>query len=295
MPSLMVDQASGLRRLFTGKRLQVVCFVAAAEGVGKTHVVINLAAALSRQGLSVFVLDENSGRDNVAGVSGQSVGHDLLEVIQGRSSIEDVLLEVSPGVIVCPAARAVKTLGRLDSQQQEFLLSSLAGLTKPPDVIFVDTAADHPTGFSPFGLASPETVVVLSGDSHAITGAYSLIKRVALEYGRRHFRVLINKVRNDAEANQIFGNISRVASQRGVASLRMAGSLPADEAVAHASWLHRPVMDAFPASASAEAFRLMASELQQWVADDDPVGIEQFMRQLIHLTQRILPGAVHVG
>lgn len=292
MPSMDADQASGLRRLFGGKRLQVISFAAAAEGVGKTHVVANLAAALARQGLSVFVLDENSGQDNVAGLFGQPVGHDLLEVIQGRTTIENVLVEIVPGAVVCPAARAVKTLGRLDGQQQEFLLSNLAALAHPPDIILVDTTGDHATGFSPFGLASPETVVVLSGNSHAITGAYSMIKRVAHEHGRRDFRVLINKVRRKAEAEQIFDNLSRVAVQRGVASLRFAGALPADEAIAHAAWMHRPVMEAFPESGSAEAFRVMAGEVRQWAAEDDPAGLEQFMRHLLHLTHRILPNAI---
>jgi flagellar biosynthesis protein FlhG len=292
MPSLGTDQASGLRRLFGGKRLQVISFAAAGEGVGKTHVVANLAAALARQGLSVFVLDENSGQDNVAGLFGRPVGHDLLEVIQGRATIENVLVELSPGAVVCPAACAVKALGRLDARQQEFLLAALAALASPPDVILVDTASDHPSGLSPFGLASPETVVVLSGNSHAITGAYSMIKRVAQGHGRRHFRVLINKVRKKAEGQQIFDNLSRVAGQRGVADLRFAGMLPADEAIAHAAWMHRPVVEAFPASESAAAFTAMASEIRLWSAEDEPAGLEQFMRHLLHLTHRILPNAM---
>ena len=289
MSEIGFDQASGLRRLFAGRRLQVISFAAAGEGVGKTHVVANLAAALARQNLSVLVLDENSGQDNVAGLFGRHNGRDLLEIIQGRASMADILVNVGDGVVICPAARAVKTLGRLDVAQQEFLLSSLAALETPPDIILVDTASDHLTGFSPFGLASPETVIVLSGNSHAITGAYSLIKRVAHEYGRRQFRVLINKVGNDAEAGQIFSNLSKVAAQRGVATLTLAGYLPDDGAVAHAAWLHQSVVDAFPAASSAQAFWSLALELRRWAAGDDPAGIEQFMRHLLHLTQHIIP------
>lgn len=50
---------------------------------------------------------------------------------------------------------------------------------------WLDASMSHPTGFSPFGLASRETVVVLSGSSASITEAYSLIKKVSQLYSRR--------------------------------------------------------------------------------------------------------------
>ena len=46
-------------------------------------------------------------------------------------------------------------------------------------VILVDASLSHPQGFSPFGLVSQETVVVLSGSSASITEAYALIKKVS--------------------------------------------------------------------------------------------------------------------
>lgn len=43
-------------------------------------------------------------------------------------------------------------------------------------------------GFSPFGLAAHETVVVMSASGASITDAYALIKKVSLGYARRNFR-----------------------------------------------------------------------------------------------------------
>lgn len=295
MPDLCGDQAAGLRRMLSGERLRIVTFAAAADGVGRSHVVANLAAALARQGRTVLVVDENSAQDNVAGLFGIASGHDMLDVIQGRSRLEAVLLDPEPGLSILPAARAVNTLGGLSRRQQDDLLAALADLVTVPDVILVDAAHDHPLGCSPFALASPQTVVVLSATGAAITAAYSLIKRFSQAFGRKHFRVLVNKVRVADDAERVFTNLARVAAQHSVASLAYAGCVPLDAALMHASRRWRSVLAAFPDAPSSLAFRGLAADLLDWPQSEEPAGLEQFMRQLLHLSQRITPMAVHAG
>ncbi len=295
MPDFRVDQASGLRRLLAGDPLRVVTFAAANEGVGRSHVVANLAAALARQGKTVLVVDENLAQDNIGGLYGISTGHDMLDVIQGRLDLDSVLLDPEPGVRILPAARAVSSLGRLDVRQQDTLLAALGDLGTVPDVILVDAAHDHPLGCSPFALASPDTVVVLSASGSAITAAYALIKRIAQNYGRRHFRVLVNKVRSADEGEHVYSNLSRVAAQRAVATLGFAGWVPHDEALTHSSRCLRSVVSMVPGAPASHAFRNLATELLYWPAEEAQGDLEQFMRQLLHLSQRITPNAIYAG
>jgi flagellar biosynthesis protein FlhG len=285
------DQAAGLRRLFGGRRQRVVTFTAAGDGVGKTQLVANLAAAIAAQGRSVLVVDENAGHDDVVGAFGARATLDLLDAIQGRRLLDEVLLGVDPGVRVLPAARAVNALGQLTAVQQESLLHAVATLGAPPDVILVDAAHDHPLGFSPFGLVTPETVLVLSASGASITATYALIKQVSQRYGRRQFRVLINKAKTVEEAEQVYANLAHVAAQRAVASISLAGTVPADDNIRAAARLLRPVVAAFPDSPGAAAIRGLAADLQAWPQDDEPEGLEQFMRQLLHLSSKITPRA----
>jgi MinD-like ATPase involved in chromosome partitioning or flagellar assembly len=69
-------------------------------------------------------------------------------------------------------------------------------------------------------------VVVLSGNSASITEAYALIKKVSHAFARRHFRILVNKVRSQPDARSIYENIAQVAAQRGIARLEYAGAIP---------------------------------------------------------------------
>lgn len=295
MAEYLGDQAAGLRRIFGPEALRAITFVSGSKGVGKTNAVANIAAAMARLGREVLVLDENLA-SNVASIFGVQAKHDLFHVINRDRRLSDVLVHVAPGVRVLPAARAVRKLGKLLPNQQEALLEAIVGMPHPADVILVDASMDHPLGFSPLGLAARETVVVACASGPAITDAYALIKKVALGYSRRHFRILINRARTAADADAIQRNLAELARQRGVAAIDYAGHVPQDDLVRHASRLSQPVVAAHPEAEAAVALRAIAREMLDWpTAADDAAGLEQFVQQLLHFSQHIDPVTIHAG
>lgn len=293
MAELRGDQASGLRRLFGREQSRIVTFAAGSTGVGKSLAIANLAAALARQGKEVLVLDEHAN-GNVASLYGAAVRHDLLQVINREKLLSEVLLSVDTCVRILPAAQAVKKLGKLSAAQQETLIESLCAMERPADVILVDASLDHPLGFSPLGLAAHDTVIVISATGTSITEAYALIKKVSLGYARKHFRILVNKVHSADEAEAIHGNIAQVTRSRSLARLDYAGYVPLDEHVRQAVRLCQPVVGLFPDAPSARAYCSLASELLNWPSPVDEIGgLERFMQQLLHLSRRIDPVAIH--
>lgn len=290
MADFRVDQAAGLRRLLGGGQLQVVTFAAGCEGVGRSVAVANIGVALARLGKEVLVLDEHSSTDDIAASFGLIARYDLLHVVQRERRLAEVLVQPMPGLNILPSARAVKKLGKLTLGQQQALLDAMTGLERPIDVILVDASCNHPHGFSPLGLASQETVIVLSGSSASITEAYALIKKVSHSYARKHFRILVNKVRSAVDARSIFDNIAQVAAQRGIARLDYVGAVPIDESLRQAVQLCRPVVMHAPESTAAQAYRDIAADMLYWPrAGNETGGVEQFMQQLLHLSQRITP------
>ncbi len=293
MADFRVDQAAGLRRLMGGSQLQVATFVAGCEGVGRSVAVANLGVALARQGKEVMIIDEHASRDDIAASFGMLSRYDLLNVVQRELPLSQVLLQPMSGLRILPAANAVRKLGRLSLAQQQTLLDAMSSLERPADIILVDASMAHPAGFSPFGLAAQEAVVVLSGSSASITEAYSLIKKVSHAFARKQFRILVNKVRSHADARSIYDNIAQVAAQRGVARLDYAGAIPLDDALRTASQLCRPVLIQSPDSPAAAAFRDVASDMLYWQrGESDGGNVEQFMQQLLHLSQRLNPKTI---
>ena len=283
------DQAAGLRRLFSREQPRIITFAAGSIGVGKSILVANLAASLARLGKEVLVLDENS-KNNIASCFGTRIHHDLQHVINREKALSDVLLNVTPGVRILPAARAMKKLGKLTLLQQQAFLESITGMERPADVVLVDASLDHPLGFSPVGLAAHETVIVISATGASITDAYALIKKVSLGYARRNFRILVNKVRGQEEAGAIYGNIAQVTHSRGLAKLEFAGYVPLDERLRQASRLCQPIVGLYPEAPASKACRTIASDLLNWSMHGEGAGgLEQFAQQLLHLSQHIDP------
>ena len=287
------DQAAGLRRLFGREQSRIVAFAAGSVGVGKSLLVANLASSLALQGKEVLILDENT-KNNVAACYGAHARHDLQQVINREKTLSQVLLTVAPGVRVLPAAQAVNRLGNLNESQQKALLENMVGMECPADVILVDTSLEHPLGFSPLGLAAHDTVIVMSATGASITDAYALIKKVSLGYARKHFRVLINRVRGIDEAITLYNNIEQVTHSRSLARLEFAGFVPLDEYLRQASRLCQPVGGLFPDAPAAKAYRTIAGDLLKWpLPGNDAGGLEHFVQQLLHLSQDIDPIAIY--
>ncbi len=293
------DQAAGLRRLFGQERVRIVTFAAGDEGVGKTACVANLAAAFAAQGKEVLLIDENTHKDiasHFAAYSRDGNRYDLCHVINGEKTLSEVVLSVAPGIRILPVAQAVQKLNRLSPLEQGNLLQAVGGMERPADIILVDATTDHPLGFSPLGLATQETVIVLSTGSNAITSAYALIKKVSLGYDRRNFHILVNKARNEREARVIYGNLARVAAAHGVARLDYLGHVPRDERLRQAYRFCQPVLALHPETPSAQAFHDLADDMLCWpTANLEHGGFEQFVQQLLHLSQRIDPVEIHYG
>lgn len=287
------DQAAGLRRLFGREQSRIVTFAAGSVGVGKSLLVANLAAALARLGKEVLVLDETV-KNSVAAYYGVRANFDLQHVIDRQKSLSDVLLTAAPGVRILAAARAVNKLGRLSPRQQQAFLESVSGMRKPADVILVNASLDHPLGFSPLGLAAHDTVIVIAPTSASITEAYALIKKVSLGYARKHFRILLNKVRGVDEAKAIHGNIAHLTQSRGLARLVYAGFVPLDAQLRQSTRLSQPVVRLFPEAPAARAYQTIAGDLLNWpVSGQDSGGLEQFVQQLLHLSRHIDPIAIY--
>ena len=282
MAEVSQDQAEGLRRLLSGDFVRIVTLTSGKRGVGKTSALINLAAALAKRGRQVMVLDEHQGERSVVGMLGLTPYYDLTHVVRRERSLEQVMLSGPEGIMVIPAGKSVQALANLEKADQEWLVNSFAQLAQTVDVLLVDAVAGVASHVLPLSLAAQELVVVVEPQPASMTDAYALIKVLNQGFARRSFHILVNKAADPKEGEAIFNNMAEVASRFLKVSLNYMGFVPQEERMRRASQLGRTVVDAFPATEAAQAFRTLAEVVEQWPHPSGEQGqLEAFMQRLI--------------
>ena len=277
------DQAEGLRRLLARTSAKVVTVVGARSGIGSTSVVLNLAATWSRSGKAVLILDEHSSQNNVAGTLALKPRYDLINVIKGDKTLQEVILRGNNGAHILPVARAMQSIHLLREDERDKLLKLLTRAAFGSDVVLVDAAASGGNSVCASLSGEEPLMLVLNGTASGITESYAMLKKMALHNGRRTFDIVVNKMNSEPEAKVIFGNIAGVAWQNLQVRLDYMGYIPADEKLKRATQLCRSVVDAFPDAPSAIEISDLACNLirPKNAVDEEGSGLTRVMQRLI--------------
>ena len=152
-------------------------------GVGKTNVSANLAVALADMGKRTLLLDADLGLANIDVILGLQPKLTLADLVAGRCTLDEVILEGPGGVLVVPAASGRRHMAELQPAEHVGLVNVFSELERDLDFMVVDTAAGITDGVLTFCQAAQDTVVVVCDEPASITDAYALIKVLSRERG----------------------------------------------------------------------------------------------------------------
>ncbi|MCF6186100.1 MAG: MinD/ParA family protein [Desulfobulbaceae bacterium] len=267
-----MDQAGTLRAMKKNpnmgeKRTQsttrVFSITSGKGGVGKTAVVANTAVLLAKLGKRVLVLDADLGLANIDVVFGLAPSLNLNHFFAGDSDLQSILVEGPLGIKILPAGSGVQRFTRLDSQQKLLLLDALDSMHNDFDFVLIDTEAGISENVTYFNTAAQEILVVTTPEPTAITDAYALMKLLSNQYHEKHFNLIVNFIKNEEEALDVYRKLTMVANRYLDISIDYMGSIPKDKQMVEAIRKQQVLVQLFPESKTSSAFEALARNFLQ--------------------------------
>jgi len=250
-----------------GPRARITAVTSGKGGVGKTFMAANLAAALSRRGERVLVLDADLGLANLDVVLNLHPKITLHDVFTGKRELEDAILPAPGGFSVLLAGSGLVEYSRLTPEVREQLLGVIEKVAPRFDRILLDTGA----GISDVVLyavsLADEVMVVATPEPTSLTDAYATIKVLASQQQRRVIKLVVNQTSRMAEGRVIRAQLQQVVDRyvsNGTDTplkLELLGDVPMDNAVREAVQKRQLLLETIPGCEAAKAVGAIADKL----------------------------------
>ncbi|MCI5872203.1 MAG: MinD/ParA family protein [Roseburia sp.] len=261
----MLRNAVKLKKQVNKPNARVITVTSGKGGVGKSNVAVNLAVQMQRQGKRVLVFDADFGLANVEVMFGAIPKYNLGDVIYHGKRISEIISEGPLGIGFISGGTGITGLNNLSQEQVAYMIQSLNELDQLADVIIIDTGAGISNHVLEFVMASPEVLLITTPDPSSLTDSYSLLKAL---YKNPKFRrqetkvsVLANRVTSAGEGRHVYEKLQSVVTQFLQGEIFYAGMIPQDSALERAVRQQQPVSIYTPASKSARAFEMIASNI----------------------------------
>lgn len=268
----------------TGK---VVAITSGKGGVGKTFLSANLAAALTRFGLKVLVLDADLGLANLDVVLNLYPKFTLHDVFAGKVGLDDAIVKAPGGFSVLLAGSGLVEYSRLTPEVRADFMKLMSDIVPRFDVVLLDTGAGiSDVVLFALSLAS-EILLVATPEPTSLTDAYATIKVLAAQQQRQQVRLIVNQAVRPGDGKNITAQLQQVLNRfmvqarpapaapgtpaapgRPIRLIHM-GDIPADQAVKDAVMRRQLLMLHAPGSPAAIALGLIAGRLQDTVITPD--------------------------
>jgi flagellar biosynthesis protein FlhG len=183
-------------------------------------------------------------------------------VLSGEKSLRDIVVEGPKGIRIIPAGSGFVNLTHLTDGQKLGLLSEFEVLEDDFDFFLIDTSAGISSNVTYFNLAADECIVVVTPEPTSVTDAYAMIKVMSMEHGEKRFKLLMNMVKGEKEAKNVYLNLCEATDRflNGVV-LEYLGYVPADEKVRQAVLKRRSFVDLYPQASASKNLREVATDL----------------------------------
>ncbi|MDP2229586.1 MotR [Methylotenera sp.] len=252
------DQAAGLRRIMAAPKPRVVSIISAAATHDQPRMMTNLAASIGNQGCEVLIV--HASQDSRESGYGTNKLPSLFDVADEGYSVANAVGSSSHGFYVTKLMQKSQFNTSMLSDVSKQVNHIFNELARQYEIVLVDATLNENHLLPLKILNEGEIIIQLTRQPESIKQAYTLIKQICSQLGRRPFGIIVDDA-TDAQAQIVFRNISQVARRFMQIELEFFGAIPNDDHLSRAAKLGRSVIDAFPMASASSAFKQIAQRL----------------------------------
>jgi flagellar biosynthesis protein FlhG len=244
----------------TFRRTRTIAITSGKGGVGKTTFSVNFAVACAQLGRKVLLFDADFGMANVHIYTGINPRLTLLDVVDGRSTIKDVILPGPGGVQMVCGASGVGRLSDLSVSAIESLGRELLRAAAEFDMLIIDTSAGISHSVTHFLSLAQETIVLATPALASTLDAYGVIKLAAESRVATRLNLLVNQAADEDEAGRVRERIAGCAERYLGTAVRALGYLDRDLAFERSAQSRRPLILSDPGNPNAKRIGSIAAQ-----------------------------------
>ena len=294
---MMWDQAEQLRKMVkdvhtkpssavikaNNMRARIITVTSGKGGVGKTNFTVNLALSLGKLGKKVVVIDADLGMGNVDVVLGCSVPYNMMHLLEGGFSLQDIIIDGPHGIKFMSGGSGIHKLANLTNLELMHISNQITLLDNWAEIILIDTGAGINSNVMNFVIAADEVIIITTPEPTAITDAYAMMKTFANHSGKGTLQLVVNRVMEEEEGNVAAEKLVKVGLNFLGLTLVKLGIVYEDSNLIRAVKKQVPVLLSFPNTISTRCIEQIANRLLLGDNCKKTSGIKRFFENLVGL------------
>ncbi|PQP80626.1 cobyrinic acid a,c-diamide synthase [Paenibacillus sp. PCH8] len=294
----MKDQAASLRSMVSAplemegverdvRSSKIITVASGKGGVGKSNFTLNFALALQALGQKVLVFDADIGMANIDVLMGTSSSYNLYHLLYRQKTIREIIQLGASGLPYIAGGSGMKELFSLSDRDLEFFASQVEDIAQEMDYVIFDTGAGLSRENMKFIGAADECLIITTPEPTSITDAYALVKVMHGQENATPFRMIVNRVEDEREAERVADKIAGVARRFLQTDIPLLGYISEDAQVVKAVKRQMPYSLAYPnakASKDIEKLALQYLAVPATPESETLTGIRGFMKKWLKRT-----------
>ena len=231
-------------------------------GVGKTWFSITLAHALAKSGQRVLLFDGDLGLANLDIQLGLMPKQDLSNVVGGRLTLNQAIVEYPEGGFDIIAGRSGSGgLANVASSRLQMVSDDLALIAANYDSVLLDLGAGIERTVRQLAHNAQTCIVLLTDEPTSLTDAYAFIKIMHSDRPEIEIKIVTNIVNSTREGERTYNTLLKASQGFLKISPPLLGVIRRDTRVREAIRAQTPLLTRFPNCEAAQDVERIAENL----------------------------------